>query len=69
MPMKLLRLFGVVCYALSTLLGGGLVVNFVVSIFRWDFSPWWFWPAGFGMVFLLIVIAGIIFRLGEKKDR
>jgi len=66
--MKLLRIFGIICYVASSLLGLGLAVDFVISLLRWDFSPWWFWPAGFGAVFLMMVIAANIFRLKAKTD-
>ncbi len=61
------RLLGVIFYILSAIIGIGQVINFILSVFKWDFSPWWFWPAGIATVLVLLMISGNLFRLGTKE--
>jgi hypothetical protein len=37
----------------------GTIFVFVVSIIRWDLSPWWFFPVCFISVVMLHLLAGI----------
>ena len=46
----------------------GIAINFVLSLLKGDLSPWWFWPAGIASVFVLVVIAGNLMRLADKRD-
>ena len=47
----------------------GFIFHFVVSLVRWDLSPWWFWPTGLiglvGLKFLVMFLMGV----GEKGLR
>ncbi len=61
------HVFGVICYVLSVILGIGLVFNLVISIIRWDLSPWWFWPAGAAVVIALQTAAGNLMGRGQPK--
>jgi hypothetical protein len=63
--MKTLKLIGFTLYILSSLLGIGLIIDFVVAVFRWDFSPWWFFPAGFCLVLVLMGAGGKLLETGE----
>ena len=55
-------------YILSGLFALGLAVNFVWSLIKRDFSPWWFWPVGIITVLVLMIIAGNLLRLADKND-
>ena len=46
-----------ICYLLMVLWGVGLVFNFIISLIRWDLSPWWWWPAGIGVLIALQAMA------------
>jgi len=64
-----LRALAFLCYAVEAVLAVGLVINFVVSIFKWDWSPWWWFPAGFVVLIILFVAGGTLGMASEKFDR
>ena len=58
--------FGI--HILSGLFALGLAVNFVWSLIKRDWSPWWFWPAGIVAVFVLMITAGNLLRLADENE-
>jgi len=57
--------FGI--HILSGFIALGLAVNFVCSLIKRDFSSWWFWPVEIIAVLVLMIIAGNLLRLADKK--
>ena len=48
---------GQILHYLTLLLGTGLVLAFLRSLFNWDLSPWWFWLLGIAVFCVLEFIA------------
>jgi phosphoglycerol transferase MdoB-like AlkP superfamily enzyme len=65
----ILRALAFLCYALNAILALGLAYNFIHSIIRWDWSPWWWFPAGILAIFVLYITGGALGVASEKLDR
>ena len=66
---RILVRVGVSLYILSSFAGMGVLVDFVYSVFKWDFSPWWWFPACLAGIWVLVYLAGIFMMLGEKAQK
>lgn len=64
-----LRALAFLCYALEAVLALGLVYDFIKSIVKWDWSPWWWFPAGFLFLVILFVAGGSLGMASEKFER
>jgi phosphotransferase system glucose/maltose/N-acetylglucosamine-specific IIC component len=63
-----LGVLGLIIYFLTGLLGVGLAINFVLSLLKGDWSPWWLWPVGIVSTFVLMMIARNLVRLVDKGN-
>ena len=52
---------------LANILSLGLVIAFVVGIFKSDLSPWWFWPAGVVVIVVCWLMGTCMAVLAEQK--
>jgi len=58
---------GIAFYVLSGTLALGILADFVVRLFRWNLSPWWFWLVGLVSVGVLAGVARDLIRPGRKN--
>jgi len=64
-----LRALAFACYLLNAALALGLAYNLVESIIKWDWSPWWWFPAGALILFVLFVSGGALGMASEKFEQ
>jgi hypothetical protein len=60
--------FGILVTMLGAMMGLGLAISFLRATFKWDLSPWWFWPVGVGTSVAVVFVGQLLMFASEYKE-